>query len=73
MLSATDIELTEDEVRLLTIAARLLGIVEAYAERAPLSQSDQAYWDSRLGKELVRPPSFVNVYNGLNACLARCY
>ena len=57
MLSAAEIELTEDEVRLLTIAARLLGIVEAYAERAPLSQSDQAYWDSRLGKELVRPPS----------------
>ena len=64
MLSAAEVDLTEDEVRLLTITARLICIVKAYVERSPLSEGDQKIWDNRLAKEMVRPPSRCQcVYN----------
>ena len=64
MLSAAEVDLTEDEVRLLIIAARLLCIVKAHAERSPFSEGDQRIWDSRLAKEMVHPLSHCQcVYN----------
>ena len=64
MLSAAEVDLTEDEVWLLTIAARLLCIVKAHVERSPLSEGDQRIWDNRLAKEMVHPLSHCQcVYN----------
>ena len=62
MLSAAEVDLTEDEVRLLIIAARLLCIVKAHAERSPFSEGDQKIWDSRLAKERCVHCRIANVY-----------
>ena len=62
MLSAAEVDLTEDKVWLLTIAARLLCIVKVHVERLPLSEGDQRIWDNRLVKEMVHPLSLANVY-----------
>jgi hypothetical protein len=47
-------DLTNDEFRLLVIAARLLAALRKWAER-PLSPNEQATWDIRASEELVRP------------------
>jgi len=46
-------ELTQDEVKLLIVAAKLMGALQAWAER-PLAADQQVYWDAKAWEELVR-------------------
>jgi hypothetical protein len=46
-------ELTQDEVKLLIVAAKLMGALQAWAE-CPLAADQQVYWDAKAREELVR-------------------
>jgi hypothetical protein len=45
-------ELTQDEVKLLIVAAKLMGALQEWAERPPAADQ-QVVWDAKAREELV--------------------
>lgn len=59
--------LTQDERKLLIVAAKLYAAVQERAARPPKLEEEKVYWDIKLQEELVRPCFTLGEYMTDNA------
>jgi hypothetical protein len=56
--------LTQDERKLLIVAAKLFAAMQEHAVRPPQTEEDKVFWDIKLQEELVRPQFTLIVHSG---------